>query len=53
MSPTRSGYRELGLNLVSLEYNSSHMPKQPPMVEENMDEGVGDPFELFLEEALT
>jgi hypothetical protein len=52
MSPTRSGYRELGLELVSLEDNHSHQPKWPPMVEEKRDKGEEDPIKLFLVEAL-
>jgi hypothetical protein len=52
MSPTRSGYRELGLELVSLEEN--HLTTQePPMEEEKRDEGAGDSINLFLEESLT
>jgi hypothetical protein len=53
MSPTRSGYKELGLELVSLEDKISRMPKRPLMVEENKDDGTGDPFKMFLEESLT
>jgi hypothetical protein len=52
MSSTRSGYRELGLKLVSLEENLSHQPKWPPMVEEKRDARVEDPIKLFLMEAL-
>jgi hypothetical protein len=52
MSPMRSGYRELGLELVSLEDNCSHTPKKPSMVGENKDDGTGDPFKMFLEESL-
>jgi hypothetical protein len=52
MSPTRSGYRELGLELVSLEENFSRTPKKPPMVGENKDDGTGDPFKMLLEESL-
>jgi hypothetical protein len=48
----RSGYRELGLELVSLEDNRSRQPKRPPMVEEKRDEGAEDPIKLFLVEAL-
>jgi hypothetical protein len=48
----RSGYRELGLELVSLEENHSRQPKQPPMVEEKRDDREGDPFKMFLEESL-
>jgi hypothetical protein len=50
--PDRSGYRELGLELVSLEENHSHPPKKPPMVEEKRDDGAGDPIKLLLEESL-
>jgi hypothetical protein len=53
MSPTRSGYRELGLELVELGEEHSHQPKQPPMVEEKRDDGAGDPIKLLLEESLT
>jgi hypothetical protein len=49
MSPTRSGYRKLGLELVSLEEN---LPKQPLMVEEKRDEGAWYPINLFLTEVL-
>jgi hypothetical protein len=52
MSPTRSGYRELGLELVSLEENHSHQPKQPPMVEEKRNEGEKYPIKLLLVESL-
>jgi hypothetical protein len=53
MSPTRSEYKELGLELVSLEDKSYHMPKQPLMAGENKYDGTGDPFKLLIEEALT
>jgi hypothetical protein len=53
MSPTRSGYRELGLELVSLEDNHSRQPKRPPMVEEKRNEGEEYPIKLFLMESLT
>jgi hypothetical protein len=52
MSPTRSGYRELGLKLVSLEDNHSPQPKRPPMAEEKRDKGAEYPIKLFLAEAL-
>lgn len=52
MSPTRSGYKELGLELGELLQDQHRKPQQPPMVEENKDEGVGDPFKIFFEEAL-
>jgi hypothetical protein len=52
MSPTRSGYKELGLELVSLEEKISRMPKRPLMEGENKYDGTGDPFKMFLEESL-
>ena len=48
-SPTRSGYRDFGLKLVSLDH--SHRPKQAPMVEEKRDDGAGDPINSLLEES--
>jgi hypothetical protein len=53
MSPTRSGYKELGLELVSLEDKISHTPKKPLMVGENKDDRTRDPFKMLLEESLT
>jgi hypothetical protein len=53
MSPTRSKYKELGLELVSLENKSSRTPKRPLMAGENKDDGTGDPFKLLIEESLT
>jgi hypothetical protein len=53
MSPTRSEYKELGLELVSLEEKISRTPKRPLMAGENKDDGTGDPFKLLIEEALT
>jgi hypothetical protein len=53
MSPTRLEYKELGLELVSLEEISSRMPKRPPMAGENKYDGTGDPFKLLIEESLT
>jgi hypothetical protein len=52
MSLTRSGYKELNLELVQLGDNFSCQPKQPPMVEENTDDEEIDPFNMFLEESL-
>jgi hypothetical protein len=52
MSPTRSGYKELGLKLVSLEEKISGTPKRPLMVGENKYDGTRDPFKNFLEESL-
>jgi hypothetical protein len=53
MSPTRSKYRKLGLEIVSLEDNLSFTPKKPSMVEEKKNYGVDDPISLLLEQALT
>jgi hypothetical protein len=53
MSPTRSGYKELGIKLVSLEDKSSRRPKRHLMEGENKDDGIGDPFKMFPEESLT
>jgi hypothetical protein len=53
MSPTRSEYKELGLELVSLEDQISRTPKRPLMAGEKKYDGTGDPFKMFLEESLT
>ena len=53
MSLTRSGYKELGLELISLEEKISRTPKRPLMAGEKKDDGTGDPFKLLIEEALT
>jgi hypothetical protein len=53
MSLTRSEYRKLGLDLVSLEDNRSRTPKKPSMEEENKNDGANNPINLFLEQALT
>jgi hypothetical protein len=53
MSPTRSEYKELGLELVSLEDKNSCTPKRPLMVGEKKYDETGDPFKLFIEEDLT
>jgi hypothetical protein len=53
MSPTRPGYKELGLELVSLEDKISHRPKQPIMAEEKKEDWTRYPFKMLLEEALT
>jgi hypothetical protein len=52
MSPTRSEYRKLGLDLVSLEDNRSCTSKKPSMVEEKKNDGANDPINLLLEQAL-
>ena len=48
----RSGYKELGLELVSLEDKILHTPKWPLMKWENKYDGIGDPFKLLIEEGL-
>lgn len=52
MSSMRSGYRELGLELVQLEEGCPQWTKPPPMAEEKRDDGAGDPVKMLLEEAL-
>jgi hypothetical protein len=49
MSPTRSEYSKLGLELVSLEDNRSRTPKKPSMVEEKKNDEANDPINLLLE----
>ena len=53
MSPTRSEYRRLGLELVSLEDNRSRTPKKPSMAEEKKNDGEDDPINLSLDQPLT
>jgi hypothetical protein len=53
MSPTRSEYKELGIEFVSLEDKRSRMPKRHLMEGENKSDGIGDPFKLLIEESLT
>jgi hypothetical protein len=53
MSPTRSKYKELGLELVSLEEKRSRMPKRLLMEGENKYDWIGDPLKLLIEESLT
>ena len=52
MSPTRSGYKELGLDLVEPLQDQSRKPQWMPMGEKKKDEGEGDPIKIFLEEVL-
>jgi hypothetical protein len=49
----RSEYKELGLELVSLEDKRSRTPKQPLMEGEKKDDRTRYPFKLLIEEALT
>ena len=52
MSPTRSGYKELGLDLVEPLQDQSRKLRRTPMGDEKKDEGAGDPIKILLEEAL-
>ena len=52
MSPTRAGYKELGLDLVEPLQDQPHKSRRPPMGDDKKDEGVEDPIKIFLEEAL-
>jgi hypothetical protein len=52
MSPTRSEYSKLGLELVSLEENHSRTPKKPSMVEEKKNDRAKYSINLLLEKAL-
>jgi hypothetical protein len=53
MSPMRSEYSKLGLELVSLEDNISCTPKELSMAEEKKIDGADDPINLLLEKAIT
>jgi hypothetical protein len=52
MSPTRSEYIKLGLELVSLEDNHSCMPKKPSMEAEKKNDEAEDSINMLLEQAL-
>eukprot|EP00253_Pinus_taeda_P030566 PITA_30566 len=52
MSPTRSGYKELGLKLVEPLQDQPRKSRRPPRADEKKDEGAGDPIKILLEEAL-
>ena len=52
MSATRSRYKELGLDLAEPLQDQTRKPRWPPMEEEEIDEGEGDPIKILLEEAL-
>jgi hypothetical protein len=51
MSPTRSGYKELGLELNYLEEKSCGMPKRPLRAGENKYDVKRDPFKMLLKES--
>ena len=52
MSPTRSGYKKLGLEPIEPLQDRPRRARQQPMGDEKKDDGVGDPFKMFLEESL-
>jgi len=52
MSPVRSGYKELGLELVEPLQDWPRKSRQPPMADEKKDEAAGDPIKILLKEAL-
>ena len=52
MSLKRFEYKNLALELVSLEDNHSHTPKKPSMAEEKKNDEADDPINLLLEQAL-
>ena len=52
MSPKRSEYSKLGLELVSLEDNLSHTLNNPSMEEENKNDRENDSINFLLEQDL-
>ena len=52
MSPTRAGYKELGLDLVEPLQDQPRKSRRPPMGDKKNDEGVEDPIKMLLKEAL-
>jgi hypothetical protein len=52
MSMMWSGYRELGLDIVSIEKKYYCTPKKLPMAGENKGGGIGYPFKKNLEKSL-
>ena len=52
MSPTRSRYKELGLDLVEPLQDRPRKPRWLPMGDEKKYEGEGYPIKILLEEAL-
>ncbi len=52
MPPTRSGYKELGLEVVEPLQDQPEKSQWPPIGEEKRDDRVGDPFKIFLKESL-
>jgi hypothetical protein len=52
MSPMRSEYRKLGLEIVSVEGNRSCTSKKSSMVEEKKNDRANDSINMLLEQAL-
>jgi hypothetical protein len=52
MSPTRSGYKKLGLEPVEPLQDWPRRARLQLMGDEKKDDGVGDPFKLLLKESL-
>ena len=51
MSPMRSGYNGLGLDLVEPLQDKVRKPRRSAMGEEKKDKVVGDPIKILLKEA--
>jgi hypothetical protein len=52
MSPTRSGYKKLGLEPIEPLPDRSRRARKQPMGDKKKDDGAGDPIKMLLEEAL-
>jgi hypothetical protein len=52
MSPTRFGYKKLGIEPIDPLPYRSRRAQQKPLGEEKKDNGAGDPIKMFLEESL-
>ena len=52
MSPMRSGYKELGLELIEYLQDYPRKYRRPLMLEEKKGEGAGEPFKILLKEDL-
>jgi len=52
MPPMRSGYKQLGLELVEPLQDQPRKSRRPPMADEKKDEGPRYPIKILLEEAL-
>jgi hypothetical protein len=52
MSPTRSGYKKLGLEPIDPLPDRSRRAQKQRTGDEKKDDGAGDPIKMLLEEAL-